>query len=132
MSVGDVFEEARTLRQADFDVFATLSGDDNPIHVDPTFSARTRFGATVAHGMLLYACVQAAVERWLPGYLPVEQRLMFPSPTFADEPVTIHLEVVGVTGAQARVVTRVTKADGSVGLDGEVVLRQVPVAGAPA
>jgi acyl dehydratase len=46
--------EVKTFTQAEFDAFARLSGDDNPIHVDPEFSARTRFGRTVAHGMLLY------------------------------------------------------------------------------
>ena len=44
-----------------FDRFARLSGDDNPIHVDPAFSARTRFGRTVAHGMLLYGRVWAMI-----------------------------------------------------------------------
>ena len=33
----------RVLTQDEFDAFAKLSGDDNPIHVDPDFSARTRF-----------------------------------------------------------------------------------------
>ena len=45
----------RTLTQQDFDLFAKLSGDSNPIHVDPEFSARTRFGKTVSHGMLLFS-----------------------------------------------------------------------------
>src|SRR5688500_2787 len=44
----------RSLSQAEFDLFARISGDNNPIHVDPEFSARTRFGRTVSHGMLLY------------------------------------------------------------------------------
>ena len=39
--------------QEEFDLFARISGDDNPIHVDPEFSARTRFGRTVSHGMLI-------------------------------------------------------------------------------
>ena len=44
---GDTFVFERTLTQGDFDAFATLSGDDNPIHVDPAFAARTRFGRTL-------------------------------------------------------------------------------------
>ncbi|NDJ34144.1 MAG: hypothetical protein GYB64_05715, partial [Chloroflexi bacterium] len=55
--IGTVIERKRTFTQADFDLFAELSGDDNPIHVDPTFSARTRFGRTAAHGMMLYSMV---------------------------------------------------------------------------
>ena len=53
--------------QDDFNRFAALSGDDNPIHVDPEFSARTKFGRTVAHGMLLYGVISGAVSATFSG-----------------------------------------------------------------
>ena len=77
----------RTLTQEDFDAFARLSGDDNPIHVDPDFSARTRFGRTVSHGMLLLTVLRGLLEEIVPGARQVAQKLMFPAPTFADEPM---------------------------------------------
>lgn len=77
----------RVLTQADFDAFASLSGDDNPIHVDPEFSARTRFGRTVSHGMLLSTVLRGLLEELVPGSRQVEQELMFPAPTFTDEPM---------------------------------------------
>lgn len=76
-----------TPTQAEFELFARVSGDDNPIHVDPDFSARTRFGRTVAHGMMLYALLWAAVQGARPGARLVEQSLMFPNPAFAGEPL---------------------------------------------
>jgi acyl dehydratase len=78
-----------TPRQADFNRFAALSGDDNPIHVDAAFSARTGFGRTVAHGMLLYARVWALVAAAHPGARHVSQSLMFPAPAYADEELAI-------------------------------------------
>ena len=75
----------RVLTQADFDAFARLSGDDNAIHVDPAFCAKTRFGRTVSHGMLLSTVLRGLVEQLVPGGRQVEQKLMFPSPTFAGE-----------------------------------------------
>ena len=56
----------RSFTQADFDAFATLSGDDNPIHVDPEFSAGTRFGKTVAHGALLCSVLRGLVAQLAP------------------------------------------------------------------
>jgi len=79
---------AWTPRQADFDAFARLSGDDNPIHVDPDFSARTRFGRTVSHGMLLYTRVFAHLQALFPGRPQRLQSLMFPNPAYADEELT--------------------------------------------
>ena len=75
----------KVLTQADFDAFAELSGDDNPIHVDPAFSAKTRFGRTVSHGMLLATVLRGLLEQLVPGGRQVEQKLMFPSPTFAGD-----------------------------------------------
>jgi len=78
-----------TPTQDDFDAFARLSGDDNPIHVDPAFSARTRFGRTVSHGMLLYTRVHACLEKLYPGRQHELQTLMFPNPSFADEELSL-------------------------------------------
>ncbi len=75
----------RILTQDDFDRFAKLSGDDNPIHVDPGFSAATRFGRTVAHGMLLNAILRGLLDQLIPGGQQVSQNLKFPAPTYADE-----------------------------------------------
>lgn len=77
----------RTFCQADFDRFARLSGDDNPIHTDPEFSARTRFGRTVAHGLLLCSVLRGLVEELIPGGKLLEQSVMFPAPTYTDEPM---------------------------------------------
>lgn len=78
-----------TPTQDDFDAFARLSGDDNPIHVDPAFSARTRFGRTVSHGMLLYTRVHACLEQLYPGRQHEVQTLMFPNPSYADEALSL-------------------------------------------
>ena len=51
-------ERDLSFSQADFHRFARLSGDHNPIHVDPDYAAGTRFGATVSHGMLLFSAVR--------------------------------------------------------------------------
>lgn len=78
-----------TPTQADFDAFAELSGDDNPIHVDPEFSARTRFGRTVSHGMLLYTRVFGHLQKLYPGQKHTLQSLMFPNPSYAEEELTL-------------------------------------------
>jgi acyl dehydratase len=80
--------------QEDFERFARLSGDDNPIHVDPIYAAGTRFGRPVAHGMLLFAAAQAAINRWIDGPVTLHgQELMFPAPTYAGDDLTLELTV---------------------------------------
>jgi acyl dehydratase len=71
--------------QAEFELFARVSGDDNPIHVDRAFSARTRFGRTVAHGMFLYTLIWAHIRATLPQAVARNQALKFPNPAFAGE-----------------------------------------------
>jgi acyl dehydratase len=53
--------------------------------VDPAFSANTRFGRTVSHGMLLATVLRGLLDRLVPGARQVEQKLMFPSPTYAGD-----------------------------------------------
>ena len=87
----------RTFTQRDFDRFAALSGDDNPIHVDAAFASRTRFGRTVCHGMLLYSTICRALTDALgPGFVQREQELMFVTPTYTGEEVAVRLEVTAL------------------------------------
>jgi acyl dehydratase len=100
----------RVLLQADFDRFARLSGDDNPIHCDPAFAAQSHFGATVAHGMLLYSCIcKALTEQVGPGVVQLEQTLMFPHPTYAGDRLRIALRVEAEKEGLLDVATEVTK-----------------------
>ncbi|AOZ06848.1 MaoC/PaaZ C-terminal domain-containing protein [Cupriavidus malaysiensis] len=89
----------RVLAQEDFDRFAVLSRDDNPIHCDPAFARATHFGATVAHGMLLFSLLCAQIRRSIPRpVLPIAQTLMFPRPTFVGDGVTAALVLQDAPG----------------------------------
>ena len=94
----------RVPTQEDFDLFARISGDDNPIHVDPDFSERTRFGRTVAHGMLLYSWAWALLRSHFPDRHFAHAQLMFPHPCFAGEEITFML--AGVTHGNVHVSVR--------------------------
>lgn len=99
----------REFSQADFDGFARLSGDNNPIHTDPDFCADTRFGRTVAHGLLLFSVLRGLIDKLLPGGRLSEQSLMFPAPTYANEPM--HFSVRFSSGGET---------DANVGIEMEV------------
>ncbi|MDX1571235.1 MAG: MaoC/PaaZ C-terminal domain-containing protein [Xanthomonadales bacterium] len=120
----DRIEFERTFRQADFDRFAELSGDRNPIHVDHDFSARTRFGRTVSHGLLLLTVVRGLLERLHPGARQLRQNAMFPAPTYADEAMSFSVETAASEGATRTVSFRVERcADHTVTCQGEAILQ---------
>ncbi len=94
--IGERASYRRVFTQSDFDRFARLTGDDNPIHCDPEFAKRSHFGATVSHGMLLYSCISKACSELIPGpgAVPLTQELMFPNPTYVGDEITVALETV--------------------------------------
>jgi acyl dehydratase len=103
----------RTFLQEDFNRFGALSGDDNPIHVSPEFSARTRFGRTVSHGMLLYTAIDTLLSRQFPNFRPTKQELMFPNPTFAGEEITFTMYPVNPSNDGRSAAIVLTKKDGT-------------------
>jgi acyl dehydratase len=102
--------------QAEFDLFAELSGDDNPIHVDPEFSARTRFGRTVSHGMLIYAKLWGLLKSAHPEARHTGQTLMFPNPCFVGDRVRLD---VRSTAPETFTVEATRLSDNAVLLTGE-------------
>ncbi len=61
VKVGDRAEYERTVMADDIDAFAQVTGDTNPLHRDQAYAAKTRFGETIAHGMLSAGYISAAI-----------------------------------------------------------------------
>lgn len=115
-------EQLRTLTQAEFDRFARLSGDDNPIHVDPAYAAGTRFGRTVAHGLFLCTILRGLAAQLAPGGLCC-QDIRFPAPTFADEPMRFTARLLRQADGIGHIAVSATRiADGTVTCDGTMDL----------
>lgn len=105
MKVGDKIPPVRhTADQPMIDAWSRLSGDVNPLHIDPEFAAGTRFGGTIAHGHLSLTWLCEALlawqgEEWLSGGALAGIR--FVGPVKPGVPVRVEGEVteVGVESA---------------------------------
>ena len=67
VSVGDSASLRKVMREADVRLFADLSLDTNPVHVDEEFAAKTRFGRRICPGMLYSSLISAVIGTRLPG-----------------------------------------------------------------
>ena len=96
IQLGDQASYTRTVEERDIQLFAAVSGDINPLHLDPVYAASTRFGERIAHGMLSGAFVSAclAIELLGPGTIYLSQTLNFRLPVKIGDTVTVTLEVV--------------------------------------
>jgi 3-hydroxybutyryl-CoA dehydratase len=94
-SVGDSAEITKTIEQADIHAFADVTGDHNPVHVDEAFAKTTRFGRTIAHGMLSASLISAVLANKLPGAGSVYlgQTLQFVAPVFPGDAITARVTV---------------------------------------
>src|SRR5690606_24874996 len=70
LAVGDTASIERTLAQQDIQLFAMLSGDFNPTHIDSDFAASTRHHGVIAHGMWGSMLITAVLGTTLPGPCP--------------------------------------------------------------
>lgn len=120
MKTGHIYEKTITFSQTDFDRFAALSGDDNPIHVDAAYAARTRFKRPVAHGMFLFSHLCTALYSCQPEAALHSQTMTFAAPTYAGERNILRLAWKDA----GTVLTSITGSHGSPGLQGEAHLSE--------
>ena len=95
LSIGQTASYSRQISAEDIQLFAAVSGDVNPVHLDAGYAATTPFGEPIAHGMLSGALVSAALAMELPGpgSVYIKQSLTFRLPVKIGDTVTIKLEV---------------------------------------
>jgi len=95
LKIGDSASLVRTLTQQDIELFATVSGDVNPAHVDPEFAKTDIFHGVVVHGMLGAALISTVLGTKLPGpgTIYLDQTLQFRHPVRIGDTVTVSLRV---------------------------------------
>ncbi|NRB39581.1 MAG: MaoC family dehydratase [Pseudomonadales bacterium] len=95
LEIGQKATYSKTCTADDITLFATVSGDVNPVHLDDDFAAGTPFGKRIAHGMYTGALVSAALAIELPGpgTIYMGQELKFKAPVFIGDEITVELEV---------------------------------------
>jgi 3-hydroxybutyryl-CoA dehydratase len=127
-SVGDEATFAKTITEADVVLFAGVSGDTYPLHVDAEYAKTTRFGRRVAHGMLSASLLSTVNGLMLgtPGGLYVEQTLRFRRPVFIGDTLTARSEVVQIDTEKRRLhcVTTIVNQHGKTVVDGAAVLQK--------
>src|SRR5437588_2965762 len=96
--VGSKAEIQHTISAEDVRRFVEITGDDNPLHVDHTFAAKTNLKGVVAHGMLSASFISTIIGKRIPGpgALWVSQTLEFLVPVRIGDRLAIVAEVVGV------------------------------------
>jgi acyl dehydratase len=126
LAVGQVASLVTTVDEARVRAFADVSGDTNPMHLDPAFGSLTRFGGPIAHGMLSASFISAVIGTMLPGpgAIYVSQSLRFTAPVRPGDVITAQVEVVGLYPERRRVrlATTCSNQSGQTVLTGEALL----------
>lgn len=95
LAIGDSAELSCVLTQRDIGLFAVVSGDVNPAHLDPDFAERSRFHGVIGHGMWGGALISAVLGTRLPGpgTIYLGQELRFKRPVRPGDAVTARVTV---------------------------------------
>lgn len=93
--IGEQAEFTKTITEHDIALFADLSGDANPLHLDEEFGRKTRFGGRIAHGALTASLVSASTTKLVgPGYVLLSMEHRFTAPVRIGDTITAEAVVV--------------------------------------
>jgi acyl dehydratase len=122
-AVGQKASRTMTVTSEHVKMYAEMTGDYNPLHFDPAFAARTKFGRLVVQGGLTTGILHALVATDLPGPGTVflSQNWKFTAPVYIGDTIDAEAEVLEVHASKpvCRLRMTVRRAGGEVVLDGE-------------
>ncbi len=126
LKIGDRASFTKTLSEADIYLFAGITGDLNPAHVDAVSAAGGMFKQRIAHGMLTASFISTVLSMKLPGpgTIYLSQNSRFRAPVFIGDTVTATVECVEKLDKRqwAKFKTTVVNQDGKLVVDGEAMV----------
>lgn len=126
IKVGDTAYFSKTVSESDVYLYAGITGDLNPAHINEAHAKNTFFKTRIAHGMLTAGFISNILGMQLPGpgTIYMRQSLNFLAPVRFGDTITAKVEVVEVIAEKNRVrlKTTCTNQEGTVVLDGEAMV----------
>ncbi|GAA0730066.1 MaoC family dehydratase [Clostridium malenominatum] len=123
INIGDKASFTKTLSETDVYLFAGITGDLNPAHVNQVESEKTMFKGRICHGMLVSSLISTVLGMYLPGpgTIYMGQDLKFLAPVRIGDTCTATAEVIEKNDEKNRLVlkTTVTNQEGKVVIEGQ-------------
>lgn len=110
LHAGDSDSFTKTVSESDIYLYAGISGDLNPAHIDHEYASNTFFKARIAHGMLSAGFISAVIGMKLPGPGTIyrEQNLRFLRPVYIGDTIRATVEVLEID-LEKKIVTLATR-----------------------
>jgi 3-hydroxybutyryl-CoA dehydratase len=122
IQIGDSASFEKTISESDIYLFAGITGDLNPMHINQSVAENSRFGGRIAHGMLVSSFISTVLGMYLPGpgTIYLGQDLRFTAPVKIGETVKAVAEVIAMDPEKKRITlkTQCIKSDGTLVVDG--------------
>ena len=126
LKIGDAAEFGKTVTESDIYLYAGVTGDFNPAHLNEEYAKKTFFKTRIAQGMLTAGFVSGLLGVGLPGpgTVYIRQELDFLAPVHIGDTITARVEVLEIMDDKNRVRVRTscTNQDGIRVLDGEAIV----------
>ncbi|MGC5328832.1 MaoC family dehydratase [Brevibacillus sp. SYSU BS000544] len=126
IAVGDQASFSKTVSESDIYLFAGITGDFNPMHVDQEYAKKTIFGERIAHGMLTASFISTVLGMKLPGpnTIYLSQNVRFLAPVRIGDTLTVTAEVIEKNDRkrQIRLQTKIVNQQGTIVADGEALV----------
>ncbi|KLO24716.1 MaoC family dehydratase [Marinitoga sp. 1155] len=126
ITLGQTYEVKRKITAKMVEIFAKITGDKNPVHLDEEFASKTIFKKRIAHGILSVGLISAVLGMEFPGpgTIYMKQDTKFLKPIYLDEEITIKITVKEKIDEKSRLIltTQIIKENGKLAVDGEALV----------
>ena len=110
LNIGDKAEFSKTISETDIYLYAGVTGDFNPAHINEVYAKETHFKTRIAHGMLMAGFISTVAGNQLPGpgTIYMKQELEFLGPVRIGDTITAEVEVMEILEEKKHVRLRTT------------------------